>query len=160
MQWAGRMRTMSRPMRETRDAMIKEIVKDREFLSQPAEPATPEDAQVAQDLKDTMESMGGDCACLAANQIGSRKAVIAYEDEKGCVNVMFNPRLVAFMKPYDAAEGCLSLEEASQVKRFEICTVAYEVLAGDRLIPRSKKLTGWTAEIVQHGIDHCTGKLV
>ena len=78
-----------------------------------------------------MESMGGDCACLAANQIGSRKAIIAYEDEKGRINVLFNPRLVAFMKPYDAAEGCLSLEEASQVKRFEICTVAYDVLAGD-----------------------------
>ena len=63
--------------------MIKEIVKDREFLSQPAEPATAADAQVAQDLKDTMESMGGDCACLAANQIGSRKAIIAREVEIG-----------------------------------------------------------------------------
>lgn len=140
--------------------MIKDIVKDREFLSQPSEPATADDAQVAQDLKDTMEALGSDCACLAANQIGSRKAVVAYEDEKGRINVMFNPRLTAFMKPYVAAEGCLSLEEASQVKRFEVVTVAYEVLAGDTLVGRTKKLTGWTAEIVQHGIDHCAGKLV
>lgn len=140
--------------------MIKDIVKDREFLSLPAEPATVEDAQVAQDLKDTMEALGSDCACLAANQIGSRKALVAYEDDKGRISVMFNPRVTAAMKPYLAAEGCLSLEEPSQAKRFEIVTVAYEVLAGDQLVSRSKKLTGWTAEIVQHGIDHCAGVLV
>ena len=140
--------------------MIKDIIKDCEFLVLPAESATSEDAQVAQDLKDTMESMDGECVCLAANQIGSRKSVIAYADEKGAINVMFNPRLTAFMKPYDAAEGCLSLDGVSQVKRFEVCTVSYEVLTDGKLVPRTKKLSGWTAEVVQHGIDHCAGKLV
>ncbi len=140
--------------------MIKEIVKDREFLSLPSEPATAEDVQVALDLRDTMESMRGECACLAANQIGSRKAIIAYEDGAGKINVMFNPRLTAFLKPYETSEGCLSLDEPSLVKRFEFITVAYEVLAQSALIARSKRLTGWTAEVVQHAIDHCAGKVV
>ena len=140
--------------------MIKETVRDKDFLCMPAEPATAHDTQVAQDLKDTMASMGNDCACLAANQIGSRKAIIAYEDDSGQVKVMFNPRLSAFMKPYEATEGCLSLDEPSQVKRFEFITVAYEILAGDTLVSRSKRFSGWTAEIIQHGIDHCAGKVV
>ena len=83
--------------------MIKEIVKDEAFLSQPAEPATADDAQVAQDLIDTMESLD-DCVCLASNQIGSTKAVIAYEDN-GRIYVMYNPKMTAFVQPYTTMEG-------------------------------------------------------
>ena len=146
--------------------MIKEIVKDREFLALPAEPATADDAQVAQDLMDTMASLSDSCACLAANQIGSRKAVIAYEDN-GRVFTMYNPRLTAFMKPYKTVEGCLSLDgedgqdaEEIEVKRFETITVAYESLRDGKLVARTRKFTGWTAEIIQHAIDHCAGKVV
>lgn len=139
--------------------MIKEIVKDPEFLSLPAEPATAEDAQVAEDLKDTMESLEEECASLAANQIGSRKAVIAYE-HNGAIRTMFNPKLVAYMQPFKATEACLSIDVETEVKRFQTITVAYEVLVDGKLVPRKTKLRDWEAEIVQHAIDHCAGKLV
>ena len=139
--------------------MIKEIVKDPEFLSQPAEPATAEDAQVAEDLVETMASLE-ECASLAANQIGANKAILAYEREDGRVIVMYNPKMTMFMKPFNATEACLSFEEDSEVKRFEMITVAYEVLIDGKLVARKTKLRGWTAEIVQHALDHLAGKLV
>ena len=138
--------------------MIKELVKDRDFLSKPAEEATAADAAVAEDLRDTLASLE-DCACLAANQIGSTKAVIAY-DEGGRIAVMFNPKLKMGAQPYTAQEGCLSLEEVSEVRRFKMITVTYQVLSGDTLVSRKKRLSGWTAEIVQHALDHVAGKLV
>ena len=138
--------------------MIKDIVKDREFLSQPAEPATVEDAEVAQDLRDTIESLE-DCVCLAANQIGSNKAIIAYEDN-GRIAVMFNPKIKMAAQPYQTQESCLSLDEVSEVKRFQMVSVGYQIIANGNLVSRTKRLSGWTAEIVQHAIDHCAGKLV
>lgn len=138
--------------------MIKDIVKDEEFLSRPAEPATAEDADVAQDLRDTMESLG-DCVCLAANQIGSTKAIIAYEDA-GRIWVMYNPKLKACAQPYDAMEGCVSRDEPSQVKRYRMIRVSYQVLSNGNLVSRTKQFTNWCAEIVQHGLDHLAGKLV
>lgn len=138
--------------------MIKDIVKDKDFLSQVAEPATADDAEVGQDLVDTMGSIEG-CACLAANQIGSTKAVIAYE-ESGRVHVMYNPKLVAYMQPFPAVESCLSLEEQSPVQRFNLIRVSYQVLADGKLQNRTKKFSGWTAEIIQHAIDHTKGVLV
>ena len=138
--------------------MIKDIVKDKDFLSQVAEPATADDAEVGQDLVDTMGSIEG-CACLAANQIGSTKAVIAYE-ENGRVHVMYNPKLVAYMQPFPAVESCLSLEEQSPVQRFNLIRVSYQVLADGKLQNRIKKFSGWTAEIIQHAIDHTKGVLV
>ena len=138
--------------------MIKDIVRDKDFLSQVAEPATADDAEVGQDLVDTMGSIEG-CACLAANQIGSTKAVIAYE-ENGRVHVMYNPKLVAYMQPFPAVESCLSLEEQSPVQRFNLMRVSYQVLADGKLQNRTKKFSGWTAEIIQHAIDHTKGVLV
>ena len=139
--------------------MIKEIVKDQEFLAQPAEPATVEDAAVAQDLIDTMESLSDTCACLAANQIGVNKAVIAFEDN-GKVRVMYNPKLIQFMAPFQASEGCMSLEEESQVTRYQLIRVAYQELVGDKMLSRVKKYSGFTAQAIQHAIDHTQGKLV
>lgn len=138
--------------------MIKDIVKDRDFLSKPAEPATAEDAEVAEDLRDTIESLE-DCVCLAANQIGSNKAIIAYEDN-GRIAVMFNPKIKMAAQPYQTQESCLSLEEVSEVKRFQMISVGYQVISNGKLVSRTKRLSGWTAELVQHGIDHCAGKLV
>ncbi len=138
--------------------MIKDIVKDKDFLSQVAEPACADDVEVGQDLIDTMGSLEG-CACLAANQIGSNKAVIAYE-ENGRVHVMYNPKLVAYMQPFPAVESCLSLEEQSPVQRFNLIRVSYQVLADGKLQSRTKKFSGWTAEIIQHAIDHTKGVLV
>lgn len=138
--------------------MIKEIVHDQILLSQVAEPATAEDAAVAQDLIDTMNSLE-DCACLAANQIGVNKAIVAY-DQKGHVFVLYNPKIMAGMKPFKTMEGCLSLETTSNVKRFQTVRVAFQELVGDQLVPHTRTFQDWTAQCVQHGIDHCQGKLV
>lgn len=138
--------------------MIKDIVKDEQFLSQPAEVATAEDAGAAQDLVDTLASLD-DCACLAANQIGSTKAVIAFDGPKG-PQVMYNPRIVAQMAPYKATEGCLSLDRATEVRRFQLIRVQFDALVDGKLVSRTRKMSGWQAEAVQHACDHCAGKLV
>ena len=138
--------------------MIKELVFDDAILSTPCEAATAEDASVAQDLIDTLASIEG-AACLAANQIGSNKAIIAYEDN-GRIAVMFNPKIKMAAQPYQTQESCLSLEEVSEVKRFQMISVGYQVISNGNLVSRTKRLSGWTAELVQHGIDHCAGKLV
>ena len=138
--------------------MIKEIVHDQILLSQVAEPAAAEDAAVAQDLVDTIKSLD-DCACLAANQIGVNKAIVAYE-QKGHVFVLFNPKVLAGMKPFRAQEGCLSLESVSSVKRFQTVRVSFQELVGEQLVPRTRTFQDFTAQCVQHGIDHCAGKLV
>lgn len=139
--------------------MVKEIVKDPELLQTPAEPATAEDAAIAQDLVDTMESMRDHCACLAANQIGANKAVIVY-DNGAKVGVMYNPRVKQAIVPYQATEACLSLPYESEVKRFRRIIVAFDELVDGQLVPRQRKFSDWKAEIIQHAIDHCQGKLV
>lgn len=139
--------------------MIKEIVTDIEFLQQPCEAATADDASVAQDLFDTMQSMDGQCACLAANQIGVRKAVVAYE-ENGQLYAIFNPAIKQGFIPYKTREGCFSLAVDSEVRRFKRAIITYEVLKDGQLVPRQRKFADWTAEIIQHGIDHCNGVLV
>lgn len=139
--------------------MIKELVKDEALLNQAAEPATAEDAQVAQDLVDTMESMRDNCACLAANQIGSNKAVIAY-DNGAKVGVMFNPAIKHCAIPYEVTEACLSLEGESTVTRYKRIIVTFQELVDGELVARQRKFSDWKAEIIQHAIDHCEGKLV
>ena len=139
--------------------MIKELVKDTDFLAKPLAPATADDAQIAQDLRDTMASLDN-CACLAANQIGYDKAVIAYEAGAKGVAVMFNPQVKQAMIPYMATESCLSLSYDSDVKRFKRIIVAYEELVDGKLVARQKKFADWTAETILHAIDHCNGLLV
>ena len=139
--------------------MIKEIVRDRDFLSQPSEPATADDAEIMQDLLDTYHSMDGDCACLAANQIGYNKAVVLV-DINGKPMVMFNPKVARGMMSYVTTEGCMSLDDETEVKRYQIITVEYEELHEGKLVPRKRKLTEWVAEAAQHGIDHTKGILI
>ena len=127
--------------------MIKELVKDEAILSQVCTPATTDDAQVADDLVETLTSMDG-AACLAANQIGATTCIIAYLDDDDQPHVMYNPRLLQALGAFKAVEGCLSLEADSK-----------ELVDGE-LKPRKKDFNGWTAQIIQHGIDHCKGKLV
>ena len=139
--------------------MIKDIIKDETLLSQPCKAATAEDEQVAQDLVDTLQSRD-DAACLAANQIGVAKAVVAYLDEDDKPHVMYNPVLKQALGAFKTVEGCLSLEDESKVTRYDRIKVAYDELVDDALAPRKKDFTGWTAQIIQHMIDHCKGKLV
>ena len=139
--------------------MIKELVTDEAILSQPCETATAEDAAVAQDLLDTLASLDN-AACLAANQIGVSKCIVAYLDENDQPHVMYNPTLKLALGAFKAEEGCLSLEADSKVTRFAKIKVAYEELAEGELQPRKQDFTDWTAQIIQHMIDHCKGKLV
>ena len=139
--------------------MIKELVKDEAVLSKKCTRATAEDEKIAQDLIDTMKSIE-DCACLAANQIGVSKAVIAYNDDKNRAHVMFNPGMKRALRPYRTEEGCLTREDTTKLTRYDQATFTYQELVDGVLIPRKKECRGWTAQILQHMIDHCKGKLI
>lgn len=139
--------------------MIKELVHDETLLSRPCAAATAQDADVAQDLLDTLVSVDS-AACLAANQIGAEKAIVAYLDEKENPQVMYNPKLLLGLGAFKTEEGCLTRDEVSVVTRYQRIKVAYDEMVDGALVPRKKDLTDWTAQIVQHMIDHCKGKLV
>lgn len=136
--------------------MIREIIKDETFLAQKAELATPEDLSVAEDLLDTLEANKADCAGMAANMIGVNKRVIVFNNE-GKFMVMFNPTILKHSQPYTAKEGCLSLTGARETKRWKSIKVEYQ---NEKFQTRFKTFTGWTAQIIQHEVDHCEGILI
>ena len=139
--------------------MIKELVKDDAVLSVPCEPATAEDAPVAQDLVDTLASIE-DAVCLAANQIGVTKAIVAYQDDGGIALVMYNPTILMALGSAKVEETCLSREEPARVTRFAKIKVSFDELVDGQLKTRRRDYTGWTAQMIQHMADHCKGKLV
>ena len=139
--------------------MIKELVTDDASLSQRCEPATADDAELAQDLLDTLASLD-DAACLAANQIGVTKAMFAYMDEKDRARVMCNPHILLGLAPAQVVEGCLTREEEQRVKRFAKVKVKYQELVDGKLVNRQADFLGWMAQVVQHMVDHCNGKLI
>ena len=136
--------------------MICEICKDEAFLAQKAEPATVDDLGVAQNLLDTLIAHKEGCVGMAANMIGVNKRIIAFENE-GEYTVMFNPVIVKQSGPYEAGEGCLSLTGTRRAKRFQTIKVQWQ---NENFQTRLKTFTGWTAEIIQHEIDHCEGILI
>lgn len=136
--------------------MIREICKDKAFLSQRAEPATVDDLSVAQDLLETLEAHREGCVGMAANMIGVNKRIIVFDNE-GSYMAMFNPEIVKQSGPYEAEEGCLSLNGTRKTKRFRSVKVQYQ---NAKFQMRLKTFTGWTAEIIQHEIDHCEGILI
>ena len=136
--------------------MIREICKDDFFLSQKAEPATASDLEIAQDLLDTLTAHKDGCVGMAANMIGVNKRIIAFESD-GKYMVMLNPVIVRQDGVYEAQEGCLSLAGVRKTKRFQTIKVQWQ---NEKLQLRRKTFTGWTAEIIQHEIDHCEGILI
>ena len=136
--------------------MIREICKDEFFLSQKAEPATAADLAIVQDLLDTLAAHKDGCVGMAANMIGVNKRIIAF-DNAGTYMVMFNPVIVRQSGPYEAEEGCLSLAGVRKTKRFQTIKVQWQ---NEKFQTRLKTFTGWTAEIIQHEIDHCEGILI
>ena len=136
--------------------MIREICRDEAFLAQKAEPATADDLVVAQDLLDTLAAHKDGCVGMAANMIGVNKRVIAFDNE-GEYMVMFNPVIVRQSGPYEAEEGCLSLNGTRKTKRFQTIKVQWQ---NEKFQTRLKTFSGWTAEIIQHEIDHCEGILI
>lgn len=139
--------------------MIRELVRDPEVLSKHCEQATAEDAPLAQDVVDTLRSLD-DASCLAANQIGVPKAVVAYLDDDGGAHVLYNPRILMGLRPFKTVEGCLTIEEPSKVTRYTKVKVSFDELVDGALKARRRDLTGWEAQMVQHMVDHCNGKLV
>ena len=136
--------------------MIREICRDETFLSQKAAPATADDLATAQDLLDTLTAHKDGCVGMAANMIGVTKRIIAFDNE-GTYMVMFNPVIVRQSGPYEAEEGCLSLSGVRKTKRFQTVKVQWQ---NEKFQTRLKTFTGWTAEIIQHEIDHCEGILI
>lgn len=133
--------------------MVKSIVKDIFFLAQKSEPATKEDLHIGQDLEDTLAANRERCVGMAANMIGVKKNIIIIN--MGFVDVlMFNPVIVKKDTPYETEEGCLSLEGVRPAVRFQNIEVEYYDKNWKK---QRQKLTGWTAQICQHEIDHLDG---
>ena len=131
-------------------------MRDEAFLSQKAEPSTLKDQPVAQDLLDTLTAHKDGCVGMAANMIGVCKRIIVFDNE-GKYMVMFNPDIIKKSEPYEAEEGCLSLTGIRKAKRWQSIKVQYQ---NEQFQTRFKTFTGWTAQIIQHEIDHCEGVLI
>lgn len=136
--------------------MIQPIMKDPAFLAQKSLPATVEDLQVGKDLLETLEAHKAGCVGMAANMIGVLKRIIAFDNE-GTYMVMYNPEIVKQSQPYQTEEGCLSLSGVRPTKRYRSIKVQYQ---NEEMQTRFKTFTGWTAQIIQHEIDHCNGILI
>ena len=136
--------------------MIKPIMKDPIFLAQKSAQATVLDLPVAQDLRDTLAAHRDGCVGMAANMIGVAKRIIIFDDN-GSATVMFNPEIVKCSGPYEAEEGCLSLTGTRKAKRWRSIKVQYR---NEQFQTRLKTYTGFTAQIIQHEIDHLGGVLI
>lgn len=136
--------------------MIRSIVKDPIFLSRKSAPAAAADRSVAQDLRDTLMANTDKCVGMAANMIGETKRVIVFLDGSTPV-VMFNPEILAADGEFETEEGCLSLTGTRHTKRYSRVKVRYQ---DERFVRRVKDFTGWTAQIIQHEVDHCNGILI
>ena len=136
--------------------MVRDIVKDPIFLAQRSVEAGKDDLTVAQDLLDTLLANKDRCVGMAANMIGVAKRIIVFDNE-GIPTVMFNPQIIKTSEPYKTEEGCLSLDGVRETKRWRSIKVQYQNMD---LQTRRKTFTGWTAQIIQHEIDHCNGILI
>ena len=137
--------------------MVKELIHDPLFLGRKSVPADKGDLQTAQDLLDTLAAYKDTCVGMAANMIGVCKRIIAF-DNGGTYMLMLNPEIVKAAGAYETEEGCLSLLGGSRkTRRYERIKVRYQTLDFQT---RLKTFTGWTAQIIQHEIDHCNGILI
>jgi peptide deformylase len=137
--------------------MVRDIMKDEAFLAQKAEPATPDDLSVAADLLETLEFHKAGCVGMAANMIGINKNIIVFDNE-GKYMVMFNPEIIKASDLYETEEGCLSLIGGPRkCRRYQTVKVQWQ---NEKFQTRVKTFSGWTAQIIQHEIDHCNGILI
>lgn len=136
--------------------MVKDIVKDPFFLGQKSTEANKDDIQTANDLVDTLRHNSQICVGMAANMIGVKKRIIVFDNGK-MISVMFNPEIIEKSGEYETEESCLSLEGSRPAKRYEKITVKYQ---NNKFKYMTAAFTGWTAQIIQHEIDHCNGILI
>ena len=136
--------------------MIRPIVKDVFFLGQKSAEATKEDLPVGQDLQDTLSANRERCVGMAANMIGVKKRIIIVNI--GFMNVvMYNPVILKKDTPYETEEGCLSLEGVRKTTRYQNIEVEYQDVSWKK---QRQKFSGWTAQIIQHEVDHLSGIII
>ena len=137
--------------------MVRELVHDPFLLARKSAPATKDDLEIAQDLLDTLLAHRESCVGMAANMIGQLKRIIVF-DNGGVPTLMFNPEIIKASGEYEAEEGCLSLLGGPRkTKRYQKIKVQYQM---ENFQTRLKSFEGWTAQIIQHEIDHCNGILI
>lgn len=141
--------------------MVRELVHDPIFLAQKSEIADESDAQTAQDLLDTITAHKETCVGMAANMIGVLKRIIVFANESGEFEIMYNPEIVKQSGAFQTEEGCLSLlGDPRPTKRFKSIKVKFQIIQNMEFKERFKTFTGFTAQIIQHEIDHCNGILI
>ena len=131
-------------------------MKDPIFLSRKSIEATAGDAEIGRDLLETLEFHKEGCVGMAANMIGVARRIIAFDCGAGYM-VMFNPEIIKKSEPYETEEGCLSLPGIRKTTRYRKIKVRYQ---NEAMQVRMKTFEGWTAQIIQHEIDHCNGVLI
>ena len=136
--------------------MVREIVRDVIFLGQKSTDATIADIKTAMDLVDTLEANRNACVGMAANMIGVNKRIIAINDN-GFTKLMINPTITAKSSKFETEEGCLSLSGVRPTTRYKNITVKYLDM---NFKEHTEKFTGWTAQIIQHEVDHCDGIVI
>lgn len=136
--------------------MVRAIVRDQFFLRIPSRPATAADAPVADDLLDTLHANAERCVGMAANMIGESVRIIALSDGERLME-MFNPVIIKRDGPFDCEEGCLSLDDVRPVRRYRSIKVQWQTRD---MKPRVKSFAGFTAQIIQHEVDHLSGILI
>ena len=136
--------------------MIRPIVRDVFFLSQKSSPASREDLPLAADLRDTLQYHRDRCVGMAANMIGVKKRAIIVNVGLADI-VMFNPMLIRRDTPFEAEEGCLSLDGTRKTVRYQNIEIEYQ---DEALKVRRQRFTGWTAQIIQHELDHLDGIII
>mgnify|MGYP000757783753 CR=1 FL=1 len=136
--------------------MVKKIMRDPLFLAQKSVDATEDDKQVVTDLLDTLKANLDHCVGMAANMIGVKKNIIVVAAGPFQF-AMINPVITGKSGAFQTEEGCLSLEGVRKTKRYQSIKVQYQTMDGK---PRIKTFTGWTAQIIQHEIDHCNGIII
>ena len=136
--------------------MIKPIIRDMFFLGQKSDPATQQDLQIGADLQDTLKANQDRCVGMAANMIGKKKRIIIVNI--GLMNmVMYNPVILRKDTPYETEEGCLSLEGVRKTTRYQNIEVDYFDPSWKK---QRHKYSGWTAQIIQHEVDHLEGIII
>lgn len=137
--------------------MVRELVHDPILLARRAQPAAAEDLQTARDLLDTLHFHRNTCVGMAANMIGVNKAIIVFDCD-GRDMLMFNPVLIKGKDEFETEESCLSLLGGPRkTKRYRKIKVQYE---NEAFQTRLKTFEGWTAQIIQHELDHLQGILI
>ena len=137
--------------------MVRELMHDPIFLARKSASAEKDDLDTARDLMDTLAAHRDSCVGMAANMIGVCKRIIVFDNE-GTLMLMLNPEIVKASEEYETEEGCLSLLGGPRkTKRYRKIKVKYQT---EKFETRLKSFSGWTAQIIQHEIDHCNGILI